>query len=182
MNSQGWVKLYRSTLKNDIFLFDPTAWRVFEVLLLSCDRKTGSWKGGREDLSLLCRTAGKSTTIYKATLRLEKAGMITKVSNSRFTTYYICNWELYQENGSQPSNSRVTAESHYNNNKEVRNSNTMSDCKAILTYYNEVFEQKLRPLTPRLAKIKSRLNTFSVDEIKKAIDNARLDEFFNGAN
>lgn len=90
----GWFRLYRSTQYNDVWKRDHVAWRVFEGLMMLCDRHTGEWKGGRFYLSDFCGL--NPNTTYSAIKRLEKAKMVTLLSNNRFTTFYLCNWIEYQ--------------------------------------------------------------------------------------
>ena len=128
--NDGWVKFYRKTGKNNIFRHDLTAWHVFEVLMLYCDRETGKWEGGRFMLAELCDL--KPTTTYKALKRLEKAKMVTLSSNNKYTTIYICNWKIYQGDGNNSSNNQVTTKGQQSNtytrikNKELINK-TSSD-------------------------------------------------------
>lgn len=101
-----WVKLHRKTIENDVFRHDFTAWHVFEVLLIICDKDKGVWSGGMYQLVDL--TGIQKPTLYKAILRLEKVGMINRGVNGRYTRYNICNWSIYQANGKQRVNSRET--------------------------------------------------------------------------
>lgn len=118
----GWVKLHRQVLTNEIFRHDRTAWHVFQVLLLVCDKKTGKWSGGRFQLADLCNE--NPATTYKALKRLEKAKMVTLSSNTKYTTIYICKWSDFQEAGNtkreQRSNNGVTTGEH-SNKKENKN-------------------------------------------------------------
>lgn len=116
MSDQTWVKLHRRALNNPVRLFDHTAWHVFTTLLLLVDRTTGEWHGGRGQLA--GHTGLKAITAYKAAKRLEKLGMISIFSNSRFTTFRICKWHEYQESG----NSTVTAEEQHGNTLTRRRS------------------------------------------------------------
>lgn len=102
----GWIKLHRSLLDNDIWRSDKTAFNVFLTLLLLCDTKKGQWSGGRYQLAEYC--GFKDGAVYKALQRLAQAKMVTLSSNSRFTTISICNWKEYQFVGNSSSNSKVT--------------------------------------------------------------------------
>lgn len=122
--NNGWVKLHRQAMGNEIFRHDRTAWHVFEVLLLVCDKKTGKWSGGRFQLADLCNE--NPATTYKALKRLEKAKMVTLSSNTKYTTIYICKWSDFQGTGNtkreQRSNNAVTTGEH-SNKKEKENKN-----------------------------------------------------------
>jgi hypothetical protein len=121
----GWIKLHRKILQNEIFRQDRTAWHIFEVLLIICDKEKGLWSGGRFVLADLCKE--KPSTMYKAIKRLEKAKMVTLSSNNRFTTIHICKWKEYQGNGNTSGNNQVTTKEQPSNtitrieNKELRN-------------------------------------------------------------
>lgn len=90
----GWIKLHRKVLSNDIFRFDRTAWHVFEMLLLVADKDTGCWKGGLFQLSAI--TNINKDTLYKSLKRLEESKMITRSVNTKYTAYCICKWKDYQ--------------------------------------------------------------------------------------
>lgn len=120
--TDGWLKLHRQALHNPVRLFDQTAWHVFTTLLLLADRK-GAWSGGRQQLA--AHTGLVAITAYKAAKRLEKLGMISISSNSRFTAFSICKWDEYQHFG----NSMVTAEEQSKNTltrKRIEKNNTNS--------------------------------------------------------
>lgn len=93
-----WVKLYRKSLSNDVRRHDPTAWRLFETLLLLVDHKTGIWSGGIYQLTEADGNLN-SNTIYKALIRLEEKGMIVKRSNTRYSEISICKYSQYSKDG-----------------------------------------------------------------------------------
>ena len=126
--ANGWIKLYRKTLDNPVFRFDPTAWRIFELLLLLADRE-GVVVTSRKRLAQ--QVSNNENTIYKALMRLSVTGMVTLSSNNRFTTIHICKWREYQGVGNSKSNrfgnNQVTtgeqpsnSPSYIYKNKEVR--------------------------------------------------------------
>lgn len=121
----GWIKLHRQVLNNEIFRHDPTAWRVFEVLLLLADKSTAEWSGGLYQLTGF--TGIKKDALYKAVKRLENAKMVTRRVNSKYTVYRICKWADFQ--GSETSSvnaeyteskNKVKTEYNSNKNKELR--------------------------------------------------------------
>lgn len=114
--NDGWVKLHRKTLDNKIFKHDPTAWRIFEYLLLVADRHTGKRDIGR--FKLASELEMVPISLYKALKRLEMAKMVTLTSNNKYTTVYICNWEKYQDNDNNQSNNKVTTEEQQSNTKQ----------------------------------------------------------------
>jgi hypothetical protein len=116
--NQGWVKLYRKLLDNEIWHHDPTAWRVFEYFLLTVNKDTGKRTFGRFQVSEFLDM--NPNTLYKALQRLKNAKMVTLTSNNKYSTIYILKWHSYQGNGNtsqqQQSNNKVTL----NKNKELR--------------------------------------------------------------
>lgn len=68
--------------------------------------------------------------------------------------------------------------------KEEQKNNTTSGkpdtAREILEFYNHTFRRKQQALPPRLAKIKTRLRTYTADQLKQAIVNASRNDFFNG--
>jgi hypothetical protein len=124
METQSWLKLWRKTKDNDIFIHDPTAWHIFEYLLMTVDYKTGQWNTGRFIIALALFI--KPCTVYAALKRLEKAKMITQASNNKYTTISICNWSEYQLVNNNESNNQIITEYKPNNNqitliKNIRN-------------------------------------------------------------
>lgn len=117
----GWIKLYRKTKENSIFIHDPTAWRIFEWLLMSVDKKTGQYDTGRFEIEKLLKV--KSQTAYKALLRLKKHKMVNIQSNNKYSTITICNWKKYQGYSNTSSNNKVTTKSQQSNNKVTLNKN-----------------------------------------------------------
>lgn len=103
---EGWIKLHRLTLDNSLLANDNAAYIVFTKLLMCVNRKTGVYVTGRFKLSDLCNL--KPTTAWKALKRLEKAEMVTLVSDNKKTTIYICNWGKYQSGGDTASDNKVT--------------------------------------------------------------------------
>jgi len=181
--NDGWIKLHRRILDNDIWRFDYTAWRVFETLLLLCNRKDGVWKGGRFQLAGWCGDMNPSTC-YAALVRLKNAKMITLSSNNKYTTFRICKWEDYQGNGNtkgqQPDNNQITTRQHSNKNKEVRSKNitTISEVdKKLLTILNETLNREFRILPKGSEKI---LSLFTLNEIETAMKNLAADEWHSG--
>lgn len=124
----GWIKLHKKIIDNEIFRHDRTAWHVFETLLILADTKTGKWSGGMHILSDLCNL--NRNTLYKAIKRLEKDKMVNTSVNSRYTVYNICNWSDYQTGGKHLGKLPVNAEETPSNtikrtkNKELRTMTT----------------------------------------------------------
>ena len=115
----GWVKLYRKALLNNI-LKDQMAWTIFTWLLLKVDRYTGIKVTGRfwaaQELGI------KPITFYKGLRRLEKKWqMVTLRVTGKSTEIKIINWYKYQ-NSNTSGNTSITHEEHIGNTlQEVEN-------------------------------------------------------------
>lgn len=124
--SDGWIKLHRRVLQHPVYVNDPTAWRVFEALLLLADRH-GEWKGGVDQLASYIRE--NRNTVYSTSLRLERHGMVKRLSNKRYTVYQICNWDRWQVSSSneiQIDVKQTSNELQDSYKKEKKNKNTSS--------------------------------------------------------
>jgi hypothetical protein len=129
MSNKGWIKLHRTVLDNKIYVHDPTAWRVFNHLLLLVDKGTGKRDCGRfqlaRDLEL------KPTTVYQALQRLKKAKMVDIKTNNKYSTISILKWHYFQGNGDTPNDNKMTTDRQQNDtkqevrikNKEITNNN-----------------------------------------------------------
>jgi hypothetical protein len=170
--------------------YDPTAWRLFETLMLLVDKESGVWQGGRHQLSSADGYL-KDSAIYKALLRLKKAKMVTLSSNSRFTTIRICNWSDYQVVGNSSGNNKVTTKYQQSNtltrieNKELRNNNIYVETQKVYDLFIEKFDRNpnlYKLTTARKAKIKTRLEDTGYDLIAQAITNISRQPFYLGDN
>jgi hypothetical protein len=169
----GWFRMHRKFLDNRVFMYYPTAWRVFETLLALADAN-GNWAGGRNQLSVVACTRSGNT--YKALKRLEKEQMVTLSSNNRFTTIHICNWGNLQQYGNtkreHQSNNRVTTKEHSYKNKEYKNKELIKDDLFTKTF-NEFAKMRKtlrKPLTERGAElIRLKLEKFAPDDVPMQI-------------
>lgn len=92
----GWIKLHCQSLDNPMFSEDPTAWHLFETLLLIA----GPGSNGVVDVTAkdLSHLSGiKNEAIRPALKRLTNAEMILfeNIAN-RFTRITILNWDNFQ--------------------------------------------------------------------------------------
>ena len=148
--NNGWVKLHRQVMTNEVFRHDRTAWYVFEVLLLNCDQKTGKWSGGRFQLADLCSL--NANTTYSALKRLEKAKMATLSSNTKYTTIYICNWKEYQTSSTLSVNNGATTGQQRGNtltrieNKELRTNTRKQVPSMVSKLYYEYLKKYTIPV------------------------------------
>lgn len=190
----GWIKLHRQVLNNEIFRHDPTAWRVFEVLLLLADKNKAEWSGGLYQLTGF--TGIKKDALYKAVKRLENAKMVTRRVNSKYTVYRICKWADFQ--GSETSlvnaeytesKNKVKTEYNSNKNKEVRSKNNTksnsNELRPLHSWICELFskdESKFLLSDKRKLKLKLRLNELGEDRLKQAFQAVSNSKFHRGDN
>lgn len=77
-------------------------------------------------------------------------------------------------------------ENRKENNTSTNNTNnntiTSNEVSQIIEFFNSLFEKKYRITPDRKKKIKLRLKSYTVDEIKLAIDNLSKSKFHNGDN
>jgi len=204
----GWFKLHRKILNNEIWRKDRNAWHLFETLLILANYETGVWEGGRITLSQYANL--KPSTTYVALKRLEKHKMITLSSNSKYTVIHICKWHDFQTEDNSTYNSKITAKQQQNNtiiiNKEINN-NKLSEVSTetsldsfdnslerkkendqiieIYLYYIEKFNKnknQFKLTDARKKKIKARLKDSGIEQVKKAILNTSLSSFHMGDN
>lgn len=112
---EGWIKLHRQCLDNEIFLHDPTAWRIFEYLLLIVDYKKGVRDCGRFQISQVLGI--KPTTVYQALKRLEKVKMVDIKSNNKYSVISIVKWYDYQQPDDTSNDNRLTTDKQQSDNK-----------------------------------------------------------------
>lgn len=111
MGNTGFVKLWEDTIYNDVWMYDPTAWRIFEYLLITAYRgkPQGTTSKTTQQITNACFPQdGKNSTTYSAIRRLEKYDMIKTESSSRKTVFKITNWWKYQGKSSTGKNETKT--------------------------------------------------------------------------
>ena len=184
VSMNGWVKLHAQIIDNDIWRNDRTAWHVFEYLLLK------AYSGKPQGVVVTSRyqiadmVGGNNNTIYKALKRLEKAKMVTSTATSKKTTIRICNWNIYQGNGNQSGNNKVTTKQQQSNtlnkNKDIRLKNSSKELTTADVEINEMFNYWLQvtgtAVTSNLEKnkraIKSLLKVHGIENVKRMIAGA----------
>ena len=178
----GWIKLHRQTLNNEVFRHDPTAWRVFEVLLLLADKKNAEWSGGL--FQLVGYTGIKKDALYKAVKRLEQSEMITRRVNTKYTVYRICKWSDFQGNetgsvNAEYTESKTPVKREYTQSKtltrkriENKNKEESSVFDELNTFWSEAGGRRLSDNKTARSSLNKLLKEHSVDEIKFAIKGA----------
>ena len=197
MRPNGYIKLHRSILQNELFYRDKKAMFVFVTLLLLVDRRTGSYSGGRYMLSTV--TGVKPMTCYRILKRLEKETMLKLKVNKDYTEITVVNWSEYQNSEIEMKRKRNANETQMNTltrieNRELRkdSNSQISKANTDLVQVKEVFEQYIKvsgknpnqyKLTKsRQTKIKLRLKDAGRDMLFRALDNLADSNFHNGEN
>ena len=185
----GWVKLHQKIIFNEVWRNDPTAWRVFEYLLVKAysGKPQGTVTTTRQQIADGCLI--NNNTAWSAFLRLKKAKMVNSSTNRRYTTVRICNWHSYQTNGQQAqqqlnNNSTTTQQHSYKNKKEIKNKNIV-ETQSVYDLYLKVFnknENSYKLTDKRKAKIAQRLKDAGSDLLAAAITNTGASAFHRGDN
>lgn len=116
--------------------YDHSALIVFLSLLLLVDKETGVYTCGRFQLAEI--TGIKPTTNYHALLRLQKAKIVTLMSDNKKTTVRICNWKKYQGNDDSTSDNKVTTNRQQSDTKqELRIKNKENSTNVELATYGK---------------------------------------------
>src|SRR5260221_3756209 len=90
----GWVKLHRKIINNDIF-HDENALKMFLWILISVDKSSGTKNVARSWCAPGLRM--KPTTFYDVLKRLEKKyKVVTARVTSKYTVISLINWKKYQ--------------------------------------------------------------------------------------
>lgn len=192
-----WIKLHDSVLENNVFLHDPTAWRIFEYLCLKAykGKPQGTTSTTRQQIGTALRI--NNNTVFSALRRLESMQMVNITGNNRFTTISICKWHDYQggqqQPQQQPSNNQATTEQHsYKNkikNKELvskdTNVETQEGVRLLYDLFVALFHKNpnLYRLTPlRKKKLALRIKQNGLDQVKQAIESTARSDFHTGDN
>lgn len=192
----GWIKWHLQTLDNDVFLYDPTAWRIFEYLCLMAykNRPQGCVVTGRDKIANTL--GGNSSTVYKALKRLESNNMIEVSVTGRRSVINICNWDKFQANGNTSSNNSVTTKEQQSNplNKnKIKNKNISTnvdksksdDIQRLYDLFIQLFgrnENQYKLTVKRKAKLSTRLNDAGFEMVEQAIRKMADSPFHRGDN
>lgn len=211
--AKGWVSIHRKILDNWIWEEDTfsrgQAW-IDLILLANHEEKKVMFdgnlivveKGSRiTSLRKLSERWKWSTTKTKKFLDvLQSDGMITYKSDSKKTTYTICNYNTYQNEYLEKRNTEITQEEHRDNteitqkktnnnenndNNENNENNAAGVFTPIISSWNDIGGnvskvKAINPGTSRYRLLKARINTYGEDAIIKAIDNVKSSPFLKG--
>lgn len=125
---EGWVKLYRKLLDNDLFK-DEKAFRVFIWILLTVDR-AGSMRVSRFRTASLLEINPNTFRSILDRLR-DQHHAITINSTNKYSVIQVVNWSKYQ----QPTPSKKEISHHQDTTltrkKEYKNNNTEVEIKIL---------------------------------------------------
>ena len=192
----GWIKLYRKTLKSDMYKSLNSKQRdVMMTLLMMVNHKENKWewngqifktKPGQVVTSIAkikenCASDVSLQSVRTALLKLEKWGFLTNESTKTGRLITIVNWGVYQDGEDQTNkeNNKELTKHQQRTNKELTTNkndknvkNDKEDIYSVFEHWNSKGIIKHRSLTDaRKSKINARLKEISTDEIKQAIDN-----------
>lgn len=169
--NDGWVKLWRKSKDSEIFLQDPTAWRVFEYLLMSVDYSTGKYTSGRNRDAMYLRI--KPTTFYQALKRLEKKWLSIDIkSNNKYSTISIVNWHKYQRPDDTSNDNKMTTNRQQNDtNQEIKKTRNKENIQKKEEYNSKTLlickDLGIKPTV----KLEEYIIKYGDKELKPVVDN-----------
>ena len=198
----GWIKLHRKILKSAVFE-NEKALKVWVWCLLRANHTerevmmghqvvkvnpgefiTGSKKSAQE-LEM------PETTVRRYLKTLESCAMIERKVARKWTVIKVVNWGNYQGNGhvngaiterKRSDNGAITeTDKNVKNEKNEKNKDIASIWEHYLSTFDGIYQPRKLTKT-RKSHIRRRLETYSVAEIKKAIDNIRQSDWHIGRN
>lgn len=171
--NDGWFKIWRKIFDNQYLKHNHTAFKLAVWCISMADKKTAKFTCGRRQMEEW--TGIKGTTAYKCLKKLEKVGFCNIKSNNQFSEIYICKYHKYQANGNRVCNNEVTtSEQRSNTLQELR----IKNIEYIYSEFNRVFGTKYKSNSIG-TNLTYWLETYSLEEIKQAIEAAKKDKFWN---
>jgi len=142
-NSQGWISLHRKLLENPVFK-NYKLLQTFLYCLLKAthedyqlmigdqviDLKKGQLATGRN--AIAAGTNLSAQNVRTALSNLEKLGILTIKSTTKFSIISISNWDSYQGTNKQVTNGQQTANKQPTTNNNTNNTNNINKGKPIL--------------------------------------------------
>ena len=184
----GYIKYWRNAKDNAILANDNNAFIVFMRLLILVDRHTGSYTTGRKKLATYMNM--KESTLYKVLKRLESVHMLECKSNSHVTTFSICNWTRWQQDGNS-----IVKRSYEKRSTKQEEEREVIDTKVSMSSSNELQrlhsvicemfgkdEDKFKQSDARKSKLKLRVKELGAERVEAAIRKLSQSEFHRGLN
>lgn len=192
----GWIKFHRKLLEWE-WWEDHNAFRVFTYLLLVCNFKVTRWRGVElkpgetvKKIETIEQETGLSTQqVRTAICNLKSTGELTQRKHGKYRILKLKNYTKYQAANSettvkqQRNNNEITTDKERKEIKKEKNKSTNVDiCVKILKAFNSLTGKKYRMTKDKRKQIKARLESFSEEDIKQAIQNRLGDPNSMGKN
>lgn len=204
-NDTGWICLHRKLLDNPICeRADYLAVWVHLLLMANHKETTFIWNNKKQTLKagqlltglkvLSEKTRVPQSSVYRILKYLENEKQIEQQKTTKYTVITIVNWGMYQEkekqNGKQMENKRKTDGKQmetYNNDNNVDNEDNRTDTSGevvdkdllfLVDLYNNLFQKNVRSYKGFEANYQYWKDIHSLDKMKIALQNARLDKFW----
>jgi len=175
-SNKNWVAVIPAVILYDRNLIDKDK-LTFCVISNLTHEKGYCWASNRYIADLLnCATV----TISRSIARLNKHGyIISSVEKSQDGTKRKIYLPTSMINGFV-KNDKPTNHQRPTNNIEEHSSLIIDNSKELLSWINLTFKRKFNIINK--SKLKARLNTFGLEQIKTAISNAYADDFHKSNN
>jgi len=183
MSDGNWIKLYRSTLKSDVFE-NPNLLKVWVWCLCKASHKDRNAIVGMQAVPIQAgqfifgrKTAAEElhmteSMTFRCMKLLEKLGCVNIKANNKFSVVTIEKWGVYQSDSAnveqqkasqreqQMNNKRTTNEQQMNTDKNVKN---VKNVKNIYGDYNNVrlTDEEFEKLKAEYPDYKARINRLS---------------------
>lgn len=189
----GWIKLYRKTLKSDMYKSLNSKQRdVMMTLLMMVNHKEKEWewngqifktKPGQVVTSIAkikenCASDVSLQSVRTALLKLEKWGFLTNESTKTGRLITIVNWGVYQDGEDQTNkeNNKELTKHQQRTNKELTTNKNDKNDKNVKNDKEEVVVAADNPFRFFEENGFGTLSPFLVDEINHWIDGDYFDE------
>lgn len=189
----GWIKLYRKTIKSDMYKSLNSKQRdVMMTLLMMVNHKENEWewngqifktKPGQVVTSIAkikenCASDVSLQSVRTALLKLEKWGFLTNESTKTGRLITIVNWGVYQDGEDQTNkeNNKELTKHQQRTNKELTTNKNDKNDKNVKNDKEEVVVAADNPFRFFEENGFGTLSPFLVDEINHWIDGDYFDE------
>lgn len=172
MDQNGWIKLHRSVLDDDLYFSEPfTRMMAWIDILLFANHKpnafyirgnkieVGRGQFARSETGLATRWRWSRNKIRTFLALLEKDGKIVQQKNNPLSLYTVLNYDQYQSEGTTEGQQKVQQKDinkNVKNDKNDKKNNILADKSAIIPL-NEMLAlfEKVNPTFERLFANKS---------------------------
>lgn len=187
---QGWIKLQRQFLEWEWYE-DHNTKIVFIHLLLKASHTTKKWRnvtikpGELKTTRLdLAKETGLSEQQVRTSLdKLKSTSEITIKSTNKNTFISINKWKTHQQTNQQTT-IRVTNEQPTSNQltSYLKNVKNDKNVKKYIESFNFLFNSSYKETNGRIKKLNSRLKTYQIEDILKALEALSKSSFHKGEN